>query len=265
MSLHLKRLFRAGLILIILSLGPVCAGIPRVLPVLVYHHIQNHVTSDVSCTPEQFEAQLKAILAAGYTPLTIEQTARFLADGLEDKIEKPVLITFDDGYESLYTFAFPVSQKLKIPMTVFVITSRIGRRLQFAEYLHENQMAEMYRSGLWDFGSHTHDMHSDNLRIFDAFGPVKNNPVIDLMTRDLAMSSSRIQAIVGKKPEAIAWPYGKFNGCISTIARKAGFKLHFTSCSGYNEVGANPFSIKRIPVTSRDNAFSVLKKISRIR
>jgi peptidoglycan/xylan/chitin deacetylase (PgdA/CDA1 family) len=241
------------------------AGMPKVVPVLVYHHIQPETTSDVSCTPEQFESQMQAILAAGFTPLSLEQMARFLKGSLPESIEKPVLITFDDGYESLYFYALPVARKLKIPMTVFVVTSRIGRRPQFADYLREEQIREMSASGFWEFGSHTHDLHTDSIRIFDAFGPVRNNPVLELLSRDLRASVNRLESIIGKKPGAIAWPYGKFNAHFTQIARDCGFKLHFTSCSGYNEAGANPFAIKRLPVSSRDNAFSVLKKVSRIR
>jgi len=241
------------------------AGMPKVVPVLVYHHIQPETTSDVSCTPEQFESQMLAILDAGFTPLNLEQMARFLKGGLPESIEKPMLITFDDGYESLYFYALPVARKLKIPMTVFVITSRIGRRPQFADYLREEQIREMSESGFWEFGSHTHDLHTDSVRIFEAFGPVKNNPVLELLSRDLRASLTRLEAIIGKKPEAIAWPYGKFNAQYTQTARECGFKLHFTSCSGYNEAGANPFAIKRLPVSSRDNASSIMKKLSRIR
>lgn len=234
----------------------------KVVPVLVYHHIQPETTSEVSCTPEQFESQMQAILSAGFTPLNLEQMAKFLKGSLPESIEKPILITFDDGYESLYFYALPVSKKLKIPITVFVITSRIGRRPQFTNYLCKEQIREMSASGFWEFGSHTHDLHTDIVRIFNAFGPVKNNPVLDLLLRDLRASANCLESIIGKKPKALAWPYGKFNSYFTQIARACGFKLHFTSCSGYNEIGTNPFAIKRIPVTSHDNALSVLKKIS---
>jgi peptidoglycan/xylan/chitin deacetylase (PgdA/CDA1 family) len=234
------------------------------LPVLVYHHIQPEAKSDVSCTPQQFETQIKAILAAGYKPINLEQTSRFLLGTLSDKIERPVLITFDDGYESLYHYALPVARECLVPMTVFIVTSRIGRRPQFADYLDELQIKEMMESGFWDFGSHTHDLHTDILRIIEAFGTVKANPVLRLVARDLALSSARLESITGKKPVAIAWPYGKFSSDTTALARLAGYRLHFTSILGYNEVGANPFAIKRIPVSSRDTAFSVLKKISQV-
>ena len=66
-----------------------------------------------------------ALKEAGFTPLTIPQTRSFLAGTLSQSIKKPVLITFDDGYESLYNYALPVSIKHRIPMTVFIITKKL--------------------------------------------------------------------------------------------------------------------------------------------
>ncbi len=235
------------------------ADTPR-LAVLVYHHIQQKVTSDVSCTPEQFVEHIQALLDHGFRPLTLAQTRRFLAGTLS--VEKPVLITFDDGYESLYQFALPVARQLKVPMTVFMITSRAGRRIQFAGYLTESQIRDMAESSYFDFGSHTHDLHTDTLNIYDAFAGHPDNPVLRLLQRDLRISSLRLESILGERPIAIAWPYGKFNPEFSAIARNSGFRLHFTSVHGYNEPGANPFAIKRIPVTSRDTADSVVLKAS---
>lgn len=235
----------------------------RVLPVLVYHHIEPEPSSDVSCSPEQFEFQIKSIISAGSTPLDLDQVSKFLAGILDEKIKKPVVITFDDGYESLYEYALPVAKECKAKMTCFIITSRMGKKLQFARYLSEKQIREMVDSGWWNFGSHTHDLHTDLIRIVNAFGSVKKNPVIRLLKRDLSVSAGKLKQLIGKKPTAIAWPYGKFSSETTAVARLAGFKLHFTSCYGYNEPGANPYAIKRIPVSSRDNAVSVLKKLSR--
>lgn len=232
----------------------------RQLAVLVYHHIQESVTSDVSCTPAMFEAQMLAIKEAGFTPLTIPQVRSFLAGTLPEQITKPVLITFDDGYASLYKYALPIALKYQIPMTVFVVTSRIGQKPQFARYLSANEIKEMQNSGLWYFGSHTHNLHTESTKIYTAFGGGKLNPMLEELRADLAESSECLEYITGIKPEIIAWPYGKHNSEYSAIARLEGYRLHFTSLAGYNEPGTNPFSIKRVPVSARDTAESVVKK-----
>lgn len=258
--MKLSKIFFAIIVLITISLPAFSAGDSRKLPVLVYHHIQDPVKSDVSCTPAQFEAQMVAMKDAGFTPLTIPQTKAFLAGTLPEDIKEPVLITFDDGYESLYTYALPISKKYNIPMVVFVVTARIGQKPQFARYLSAKQIKEMFQSGLWFFGSHTHDLHTESERIYNAFGGGDCNPVLDTLRKDLTTSSNCLKEIIGFPPEIIAWPYGKHNSEYSAIAKITGYKMHFTSLYGYNEPGSNPYSIKRIPVSSRDTPTSVLKK-----
>ena len=255
------KLYYIALIILLTSFSTaIAAEDNRLLPVLVYHHIQMPVKSDVSCTPSMFEDQMIALINAGFTPLTIPQTKSFLAGTLPETIKKPVLITFDDGYESLYHYALPISLKYRIPMTVFVITSRIGQKPQFSPYLKESQIKEMHDSGLWYFGSHTHNLHTESIRIYNAFGGGKINPVLEELRDDLAVSSKCLENITGVPTEILAWPYGKHNIEYSIIARAVGYKMHFTSIGGFNEPNSNPYSIKRIPVSARDTSSSVVKK-----
>ena len=258
--MKLKLYYIALIILLISFSTAIAAEDNRILPVLVYHHIQDPVKSDVSCTPSMFEAHMLAIKDAGYTPITIPQTKSFFDGTLPQTIKKPVLITFDDGYESLYHYALPISIKYKIPMTVFIITSRIGQKPQFSRYLSESQIKEMNDSGFWYFGSHSHDLHTESVRIYNAFGGGKVNPLLEELRADLKTSSKCLEKITNVPTEIIAWPYGNHNEEYSVIAKAVGYKMHFTSLSGYNETKSSPYFIKRIPISSRDTITSVLRK-----
>ena len=228
------------------------------LAVLVYHHLEDPATSDVSCTPDAFGEQMQALLDDGFTPLTLDQARKFLLGTLRE-VRRPVLITFDDGYASLHASALPVARRLRVPMTVFVVTGRMGRKPQFTRYLTGAEIREMVESGWFSFGSHTHDLHLNLVTILQAFHG-RNNPVYDLLRDDLARSQKALRQLTGKTPIALAWPYGKHTPQTRQIARNAGFLLQFTSVAGYNEPGSDPFEIKRIPVTSRDTPASVLEK-----
>ncbi|MFZ2958362.1 MAG: polysaccharide deacetylase family protein [Candidatus Ozemobacteraceae bacterium] len=228
------------------------------LAVLVYHHIEDPLTSDVSCTPRAFETQMEALHAAGFTPLDLEKTRRFLAGALPG-VKKPLLITFDDGYESVFTYALPVARRLQMPMTVFMVTARAGLKPQFSRYLSAGQIREMSDSGWFSFGSHTDDLHVDVISIRKAFRR-EPNPVLDLVRADLETSKRALELITGRPIFALAWPYGKHDGDTRRIARECGFVLQFTSRSGYDEPGSDPYEIKRIPVSARDSVASVLKK-----
>jgi|GEM_PF-920136 len=230
------------------------------LPVLVYHLIEDPVHSDVSCTPAEFSAQMDSLLKGGFTPLTLQEIRSFLMGGLR-QVRRPIAVSFDDGYESLFIHALPVAKRLKIPMIVFVITSRIGRKPQFTRYLSSSQIRQMAASGWFEFGSHTHDLHTDILRIWKAFHGFPN-PMSGVVDRDLEASQARLTGLLGSPATALAWPYGKYNPETRKIARRHGFFLHFTSRPGYNEPDSDPFGIKRIPVTSRDTPESILRKAS---
>ena len=228
------------------------------LAVLVYHHLEDPTRSDVSCTPTQFDAQMAALQAEGFTPLNLAQIRLFLAGGLPS-VEKPVAITFDDGYESLYHHALPIARARKIPMIAFVVTSRLGRQPQFTRYLSPAQIREMAATGWFEFGSHTHDLHTDLLRIWESFRSTPN-PLLPVVSADLAQSQGRLREILGHPATALAWPYGKYTPETRKAARHQGFLLHFTSLSGANEPGGDPYGIKRLPVSSRDTPDSVVRK-----
>lgn len=202
---------------------------------------------------------MEALLRANFLPLTLEQARLYLA-GCLPLVHRPVLITFDDGYESLYHFALPIAKVFRIPMTVFVVTSRIGLQPQFTRYLSGEQIKIMADSGFFEFGSHSHDLHVNILPLFQAFHTTPN-PVMRLIADDLATSKATLEDLIHRPINALAWPYGKYNDALRKIARDCGFQMHFTSQFGFNEPGSDPFAIKRIPVTSRDSAQNILKKL----
>ena len=76
------------------------------VPILMYHHLAEDVTNDEMVSPEQFEAQIRALSEAGYTGVSFDELQAYVLRG-EPLPKKPVVITFDDGYLSNYTLAYP--------------------------------------------------------------------------------------------------------------------------------------------------------------
>lgn len=77
------------------------------VPILMYHHLSEDVTNSEMVSPEQFEAQIRALSEAGYTGVSFDELQAYVLRG-EPLPEKPVVITFDDGYRSNYTLAYPI-------------------------------------------------------------------------------------------------------------------------------------------------------------
>ena len=134
------------------------------VPILMYHHLSEDVTNSEMVSPEQFEAQIQALSEAGYTGVSFDELQAYVLRG-EPLPEKPVVITFDDGYRSNYTLAYPILQKYGMKATIFAIGVSFGtdhyKDTDYAITPHFGaaEAAEMTASGLISIQSHTYDMH----------------------------------------------------------------------------------------------------------
>ncbi len=124
--------------------------------VLMYHHIYNY---DSTCNlekefyiePETFEKQIDFLLKHKYTPITLEELEKSYKDNFFKLPKKPVLITFDDGWQDNYTNAYKILKKKNVKANIFIAYNYIGQK----NCLTWEQVMEMKNSGLVSFGSHT--------------------------------------------------------------------------------------------------------------
>lgn len=107
-------------------------------------------------TPEDFDAQLTALKAAGYTSITTDQYVDYLNGG--EIPERAVMITFDDGTHGLWTYADKILERLGMHGVSFIITANVGEKRPY--YLSWQEISRMAASGRWDFQSHTRKMHA---------------------------------------------------------------------------------------------------------
>ena len=173
------------------------------VPILIYHSIDEYKgqgSQELYVTPENFEKQMIYLRDHGYTLLTF--------DRWEDlsKVNKPIFITFDDGYKNNLN-AFNILQKLQTEQfkptgTIFVISDFIGR----SNRLSESDLKMMANSGIISIQSHT-STHPDLTKI-------KN------FEDELKGSKDKIQKITGKPVIALAYPYGNFNNKIVEETKK---------------------------------------------
>ena len=135
------------------------------VPVLMYHHISEEGNDSTELSPEAFEAQIAALAEAGYTAVFPEDLAAYVREGKELP-EKPIVITFDDGYLSNYEYAYPILKKYGMVATIFVIGSTVGDTEHYKDtdypitpHFSCEQAKEMVDSGVISIQSHTYDMH----------------------------------------------------------------------------------------------------------
>ena len=119
------------------------------IPILMYHGVSDNTwgAAELFVRPADLEAQIAWLLENGYDLITFEDWAH-----LED-YDKPVMLTFDDGYRDNYEELFPILQKYNAKATVFVITGSVDIHDTTLSYM---QVREMAQSGLVSIQSHTY-------------------------------------------------------------------------------------------------------------
>lgn len=132
---------------------------------LVYHKITNFEWGGTWVTPHQFESQMHYLYQNGYKTINLSESFYHqlsFAEGNFSTINHQLLITFDDGYENIYTYAYLLLRKYGFNAIIFIIAGYIGKEnlwdvnVGFKRFKHLNweQIKEMQRAG-FVFGSHT--------------------------------------------------------------------------------------------------------------
>ena len=194
------------------------------VPTLMYHAVSDDCwgIAQLFVSPSELEKQLQWLQEEGYTTIHFEDLGRV------DEIQKPILLTFDDGYLDNYTELFPLLKKYNAKATVFMIMGSVGGW----NYLTADQIKEMDASGLVSFQSHTvtHEFLSTR--------------TAEQLEYELSESKRMLAEITGKESFVLCYPTGKYSEeSLDATADHYQFGLLM---SGKNyETGDNPLKITR--------------------
>ncbi|MGK5637516.1 polysaccharide deacetylase family protein [Streptomyces sp. URMC 126] len=207
----------------------------------MYHavaHSPARATHALSVTPEAFAEQMRLLDASGFVPLTARELAGAWRDG-RPLPPKPVLVTFDDGYEGVHRHALPVLRELGFRSTVFVSTGWLrgqhdtGGALDLM--LTWDQLRELARAGA-EVGGHSH-----------------THPQLDqLPDEGLAFEIGRCREILtgelGRPPVSFAYPYGYSSRRVREAVRSAGFGISLAVGNGLAARRQGPYAVRRVTV-----------------
>lgn len=167
------------------------------VPVLMYHEVSDEIwgLDYLFVSPGDMRRQLEWLQNNGYDTIFFSDLTHLW------DYDKPVMLTFDDGYEGNYTNLFPLLQEFNMKATIFVATDYIGEEYR----LTVPQIREMSDSGLVSIQSHT-----------------KSHTRIDWMDREqleeeCRMSRAVISGITGKTPYVLSYPEGKYSRLSDTL------------------------------------------------
>ena len=226
--------------------GPTPDGVARTLqvPILMYHYVSvppadaDIYRRDLSVTPAQFESHLEYLTDAGYHAITLDDLLYALAQGRELPA-KPVILTFDDGYEDNFTNAFPLLQKYDMVGHFFVISDFVNQ--ERPGYMTWPQIEEMAAAGQ-RFGSHSRDHpslkgQSDDYLVWQALG-----------------SKEALAEHLGQHPRWISYPAGKYDDRTIAVYESAGYWGGLTTQQGATHTLSGIFELRRVRVRGSHTA-----------
>ena len=192
------------------------------LPAFTYHHVDPKLDNEISITPAAFEAQLKLLKEQGFHTITARQLADHHKDGTPLP-EKPVMLTFDDGWKNQYVHAAPLLKKYGFVATFFVNPQPIGRG---SAYMTRDMVTSLEDAG-HDIQSHTWSHKAMTRRDSDDHLAFQKRNM-----KQLTLADEWIEQVVGREPVAVAYPFGYYDTESVSRARAAGYVLGFTTDEG---------------------------------
>lgn len=222
-------LFFAGLTFAAIGLVWYLFVTPIGVPILMYHKI-SYDDNIYSIRPELFDGQMQYLAENGFTAISLSQ----LADGLAGKSAlpaKPVVITFDDGYEDNFTTALPILEKYGLRGAVFIAVDKVGQ----PGYLSWNQIQVM-QAHRTDIGSHTLSHTA-----LTTLSPTQ-------WEQEIKNSKLELEQRLQKPATFLAYPHGKFSPAMFDYLKQVGYTGAFSGITGLNFQDTNLYTLKRISI-----------------
>ena len=221
--------------LILLLFSPVSQS----LVILQYHHISDSTPKSTSLSPELFKQHLKYLKEHDFEVLSLGAVIKSLNLGEKLK-DKTVVITFDDGYRSVYEAAFPLLKKYQYPFTIFVHTSPIEHQLN--QFVSWQNLKEMTESGA-SIANHTvHHQHLIKKNIEDNWLQRKA-----MITSEILNSQKVLEQKASNVLKALAYPYGEFDQEAKRLVKTLGF-IGIGQHSGGLSLNSDLLAIPRFPL-----------------
>ncbi|MEP7285332.1 MAG: polysaccharide deacetylase family protein [Chloroflexota bacterium] len=213
------------------------------VPILMYHYISvpppdaDKYRLDLSVTPDNFRRQMQWLKEHGYRTISPDDFMAAVERG-KKLPDRPVLVTFDDGYIDAYTNAFPILRSVGFKGTFFIVTDWLDENKQ--GYLNWTQAKEMSQ---WGMSIENHSRRHEDMRkrdhdwlIYEILGPIES-----------------IEAHIGVRPLFFCYPAGQFDLNVVRELRAAGIEAAFTTNDGTYGYSDDMLRLPRVRIRGSTN------------
>ena len=215
---------------------------------LLYHHVgprRPGTLPSLTVSPEAFERHLNWLKHAGYTAIAPSEWLAYAREG-KQLPQKPVVLTFDDGYADLVQYAVPALQRHGFKAAIYVVTDRLGGCNEWDmangsgphRLLTAQQVKGCAESGI-EIGAHT-CTHPDLTTV---------SP--DVLYHEVQRSAVCLRELIGSDPISFAYPFGFHNAAVRKVV--AGFfPMAWTVEEGRNDPRTDLHGLRRTMVQAGD-------------
>ena len=227
----------------------------QTVPILCYHRFGNGGGKMVM-SAANFALQLDWLARNDYRVIPLAQLAGFL-EGREKLPKRSVVITIDDGYESVYRIALPLLRKYGFPATLFVYTDFIGA----ADALNWAQLQELAGSGLVDIQAHS-KTHRNLIERSAADTDERYRQMIETEAR---VPRELLERRLPVQVRSFAYPYGDSSQPLLDVLARQGYRFGLTVNPGGNGFFAQPAMLRRTMIYGDQDLASFKLKLQTAR
>lgn len=220
-------------------------------PILMYHYLSDAAPDadptrrDLSVSPALFAAHLDTLAQDGYSAIHLRQLLDFLSGGATLP-ERPIVLSFDDGYADLLGNALPLLQDYGFTASSFIVSGFVGQ----PGYLSWDNLQALAVAGI-EIGSHS-----------------RSHPDLTTLSRsqldaEIEGASLAIEASLGFRPSVFCYPFGKFNSSVIRALRRAGIHGAVTTQDGTLHSLAGALTWRRVRVRGNTSPTSLRWLIER--
>ncbi len=275
--IKLKTLLFAGLLLLTAAAGAVFgavkihtmttsqqAGIP--VPIIMYHSVLKSAKPKdrFVITPQAFEQDLQYLREQGYTTVHMQDLIDFCSSG-KALPEKPVVLTFDDGFFNNYTYVYPLLQEYGQKAVISIVGSYTDSYTESGDknpnyaYLSWDECREMAESGVIEIENHSDSFHSiDTRRSGSRRNPSESAAVYEkIFKADISALQDKITSQLGKTPTTYTYPFGMVSLESVAYTKDLGFAATLSCAEGINYLTGDPEELYLLKRCIRPNNKSV--------
>lgn len=222
--------------------------------VLMFHDIDPVSKGGDIITPQKFSQELDGLMARGMHFISLEQFRQYMAGGSVP--DNAALVTFDDGYESFYKYAYPIMKQRSIGGVCFVITGDFSKNADvYIPHMTAKEITDMVDADPdIEVQAHTDSLHyktdrrHDGLTAYLVHNGVKETKAQHLqrIDDDTKLSITKLKMLNIRQIDTFAYPYGLYTPTAIKVLRSNGIRYAFTVQSGLATRQTDPMLLPRI-------------------